>query len=441
MTLLTIASRGALRRWPSALRRSLPMLALALYACSDLTTVEAPDVTEPSALDNANGALVLRAGALSAFAQGVGQQAFFSGLMADEFADRNAGTFAADRRVVTQQNDGFYPYLNFSTARIGALTAIQALQRHNPTPAWRIGELFALLGYVEIIFAENLCSGVPLGQVVDGRPAYGPTLSRSEILRESLAHFDSAALYSTANDSIANLVRIGRARALLDSGNFAAAGAAAAGVPPSYRHDVVFGATTLGTNIVFRNLAQLRLATVSNVEGVNGLPFVAANDPRVPTQNLGAGQGGTIHTFLRYTSLTSPIRLASGVEAALIRAEAALRAGDITAWAGLLNTLRQTAITPAMPALTADSTTAASATLRHNVMFRERAFWMYLTGHRIGDLRRLVRQYGRAEESVYPTGAYHKQGLTRGGQAALRVPQPEENNPNYQPAACTQDTP
>jgi len=74
-------------------------------------------------------------------------------------------------------------------------------------------------------------------------------------------------------------------------------------------------------------------------------------------------------------------------------------------------------------------------------MFRERAFWMYLTGHRLGDLRRLVRQYGRGEESVYPTGAYHKQGLTRGGQAALRVPQPEENNPKYQPAACTQDTP
>ena len=72
---------------------------------------------------------------------------------------------------------------------------------------------------------------------------------------------------------------------------------------------------------------------------------------------------------------------------------------------------------------------------------RERAFWFYLTAHRLGDLRRLVNQYGRAKESVYPTGAYHKQGLTRGTQATLIVPHQEENNPNYQASACTVNTP
>ena len=81
-------------------------------------------------------------------------------------------------------------------------------------------------------------------------------------------------------------------------------------------------------------------------------------------------------------------------------------------------------------------TDPGTATGRVDLHFRERAFWFYLTAHRLGDLRRLVRQYGRAIESVYPTGAYHKQGLTRGTQATLRVPQVEQNNPNYDPAAC-----
>ena len=69
-------------------------------------------------------------------------------------------------------------------------------------------------------------------------------------------------------------------------------------------------------------------------------------------------------------------------------------------------------------------------------MFRERAFWFYLTAHRLGDLRRMVRQYGLDAESVFPTGAYHKQGLTRGTQVTFVIPQPEENNPEFDASAC-----
>jgi hypothetical protein len=56
----------------------------------------------------------------------------------------------------------------------------------------------------------------------------------------------------------------------------------------------------------------------------------------------------------------------------------------------------------ALPALT----DPGSADARVNLLFQERAFWMYLTGHRLGDLRRLVRQYGRGAETVFPTGNY-----------------------------------
>ncbi len=43
---------------------------------------------------------------------------------------------------------------------------------------------------------------------------------------------------------------------------------------------------------------------------------------------------------------------------------------------------------------------------------RERAFWLFGTAHRLSDLRRLVRQYGRSQDAVFPTGPY-----TNGNQA------------------------
>ena len=49
----------------------------------------------------------------------------------------------------------------------------------------------------------------------------------------------------------------------------------------------------------------------------------------------------------------------------------------------------------------------------------------------MGDLRRLIRQYGRAPESVFPTGPYHKDNLTRGTDVNIIIPISEENNPNF----------
>jgi hypothetical protein len=133
--------------------------------------------------------------------------------------------------------------------------------------------------------------------------------------------------------------------------------------------------------------------------------------------------------FAKYATSSDPVTEASGIEARLIEAEAALPT-DPGTWLAKLNEARATI--PALGDLADPGTDAA----RVDLTFRERAFWLYMTGHRLGDLRRLVRQHGRAAESVYPTGSYHKQGLTRGTQVTWVVPQHEENNPNYNPAAC-----
>ena len=59
---------------------------------------------------------------------------------------------------------------------------------------------------------------------------------------------------------------------------------------------------------------------------------------------------------------------------------------------------------------------------------------MYLTAHRVGDLRRLVRQYGRNSETVWPTGAYFKGGVYGTDQNLIPMGT-ELTNPNW--TACT----
>jgi hypothetical protein len=119
-----------------------------------------------------------------------------------------------------------------------------------------------------------------------------------------------------------------------------------------------------------------------------------------------------------------PVVAASGIEARLIEAEAALRAGNATLWLEKLNAARATRTD--LPPLADPGEDVA----RVNLTFYERAFWMFGTGHRLGDLRRLVRQYGRQTEAVFPTGAFPKGG-TYGTDAFLPISFDEQNNPNF----------
>jgi len=66
---------------------------------------------------------------------------------------------------------------------------------------------------------------------------------------------------------------------------------------------------------------------------------------------------------------------------------------------------------------------------------------MYATGHRLGDMRRLLRApYSRARNTVFPIGPYPK-GDNYGLQVNIPVSFSETNNPNYDPAACSATTP
>ena len=121
-------------------------------------------------------------------------------------------------------------------------------------------------------------------------------------------------------------------------------------------------------------------------------------------------------------------------------AEAALKGNnDIAGMMAILNTLRTTpqnlgpatgyGNTPVMAALPAPTTTADAV----NLLFRERAFWTFSRGQRLGDLRRLIRLYGRAADGsdTFPTGPFFKGG-TYGADVNFPVTVDEQNNPQWQ---------
>jgi hypothetical protein len=167
----------------------------------------------------------------------------------------------------------------------------------------------------------------------------------------------------------------------------------------------------------------------STPKGQNGLDWSADPRPAVqPFLRIGADGSTPIYPPGVPWSLTddSPVPLATGQEARLIEAEASLRAGDAS-WLPILNALRAgSAFALQLPPLTDPGTTAS----RVDILFRERAMWMYLTGHRLGDLRRLVRQYGRSQDQVFPTGPYPKGGEF-GSDVNITPPYAERNNPTY----------
>ena len=402
----------------------------AMIGCSSLTDIDTRDVLEPDRLNSQTGALTLRAGAITRFTEAFvlptddRGQVGASGAMSDEFTLTFNNRFSDMRIIANPFDASFTGEPRIHQARMTLQQAISAMQGFAPTPPSRIGHLFALLGYTEIFLAESMCSGIALSSIVDLVPQPAPASTTVQVLERAIAHFDSALSYAADSARIMNLARVGKGRALLNLARFTDAAAAVNLVPTSYSYATEHSAS-VQQNFLFSAMNTNRSVSVSDREGGNGLDFRSANDPRVPTRLIGKGVDGITdaYAFTKFTSVASPVVLASGIEARLIEAELQLSQGNASAMLARLNELRTT--TPGLAPLALPTTTAAQVDL----LFRERAFWMYATGHRQGDLRRLVRQYGRNKESVFPTGPY-RAGLFYGDAVAFAPAPSEQNNPN-----------
>jgi hypothetical protein len=416
-------------------------LAGGLAGCGALD-VSDPTTIEDDELNDAAGAELLRGAALRTLAEVVDDGAFLGGLLADEFLNDTPvwaapGTWpdeALDRRESQQYESmdaiSINIYRRWQEVRRAAIAALSKAQAYAPA---RVSEMFAVRGFVTLRLAEDFCPGFPLHGVVDFKVVYGPPLSTEEALAKALADLDSAVAYAADSARVLNLARVWQGRTLLALGRFEEAGSAVAGVPTDYFADAEYSTAVdpllFQNRLAFDNTAQ----GVADKEGGNGLDFASAGDPRVQLDTLGLAVDGVtpITSPAKYSTPEAPFRLASGLEARLIQAEAALRA-DNPQWLTILNDLRANAIAPAMPALADPDTDAA----REDLLFRERAFWLFATGHRLADLRRLMQFYGRSAESVFPAGAYRLGGAYG---TATSIPFPAEGEQSFNPAVtgCT----
>lgn len=418
-------------------------------ACADLTRVQAPDVVQRPDLASAAGAIAFFNGAVGSFngvfgsaGSNAGPFVTYTGLLSDELTAAGIlqGGVQFDQHVLTEASGSFGVYGNLQLSRIHQLQTLSVLKQVLPAQRWRIGQIYGLLAHLETMLGETMCSGVPLSSLAGNfAPVYGAPLTTTQLFEAALVNFDSAIVYATDSSRILNMARLGRGRTLLNLNRPADAAAAVSAVPTNavFVTDHTTGTPTQNT-VAVRFLTQ-RYQSIADNEGSNGLNFVSANDPRIAAVTVGLGLDGTTTVYrpARLSGVTSPNILAHGTAARLIEAEAALAADDVTLFMAKLNELRTTAIAPAMTTL-ADPGTPDS---RVDLLFRERAFWLFLTGHRNGDMRRLVRHYGRAPAAVYPIGSY-KYGSTFGEDLTVPIDQSEiTNNPLMNGTGCLDRNP
>jgi len=411
-------------------------------ACHGLLDVSNPTLIRDQDIANSNGANARRLDVAGAFSDFSPSLAIDVALITDEWVfDKPTGLFDyLDKR----DSQGFENAVGTRDNHLGqwdnifyrasiAIPPIRAYAADSVRGDY-LAQVYAIRGYAALQIAEDICPGFPLNDVsADNRPIFSGPLTSDSAVALASTQFDSAIKFVHDSARFATLARVGKGRALLDQGKYAEI---AAVVSPVATGDVY---QTEGiTNALYSQMSRWSRGganrAVGQREGGNGQPF-ASHDPRIPLAFGGVSATNpaeSLYFSRKYTGTTSPVTLASGIEARLMEAEAALHAGDPN-WIAILNTLRADDVTPALPPLTDPGTADA----RVDLLYSERAFWLYNTGRRLGDLRRLIRNYGRGAETVFPTGAFPSGG-TYG--TATSIPfilaSQQQSNPNIT-SGCT----
>jgi hypothetical protein len=468
---MTPTSHGP--RWPRRIVRSAAMAAACLLgAAACQQEVTNPSIITPGTIGSPSALPTIRDAALGDFAlaytgsgadgsQGIEGVIMYSGLLSDELI--NSETFPTrievDRRSISLTNsDVTLWFRNLQRSRASAEFAVQEYRKLAPDTTTQPGlsEMLSLSGYTYLFLAENWCSGVPVSTILpDGTLQFGKPLATGALLDTAASRFTQALnaagtlTAGAAKTQDIDLASVGLGRTILDSSSsaagFTAAAAAVAAVPTSYVYDIYHSNNNSREwNGIYTAMPYAKRYAVADAEGTNpfnALHFVSSPDPRDPVYRTGNGFDGTTPQWNdgRFLSASDPDPLATGAEARLIEAEAALANADTATMLARLNALRASppsyfapvggTIAPMAPLVT----TGLTSSQVQDLLFTEREHWLLDSGHRLGDLRRLSHAtgfYKRNPDTVFPTGAYFKGG-NYGTDTNFPVPFDETNNPNF----------
>jgi hypothetical protein len=429
-----------------------------------ITQVTDPDIFNTADYNTPAGATPLRIGVIAnfttAFDGGTDSYVTMSGNLADEMlaSDTFDGRLTINARNSAEVNSEMEAvYRNMQRARSGAARAAAIIATTTPDSTVNRGELYMYLGYSEMLLGEGWCSGVPFSSEDGQTQTFGDPLPTDEIMARAAAHFDTALTLVGAATTPAALrvkygAQIGKGRALLNRGQFAQAATAVSGVPTSYLLNTGHSANS-STNGQWSGTTSgnSRYKLVSG-EGGNGLPFLGqtfAQDARIEwsaSTRVGfSGQFTQLPNQNKFSQYGDGV-VTTGAEARLIELEAQLQTDDQPtrdAVFASLNTLRTsgapiggrtgaTAVT--VPAMGGSAPTTKAAAI--DLLYKERGFWFWITGHRLGDMRRLITVYQRDAETVFPTGpmatATSPIPGNYGTSTSVTIPFSERNNPKFQ---------
>jgi hypothetical protein len=362
------------------LRAATVGLVSTLAACK--MDVVNPGVIDASAFDPSGDAATLSLSAQSnfykAYTGSVYWSAFFSG-EAIVGAVRQE-TNDVGRRVATSSTSDVgnaWGTLQRSLATNDLVT--QTLSKGpNAASDINLARAYMNSGFSLVLLAETYCQGTIL---------VGPPLTPAQMLDSAIVRFKQAVTVGAAaaaanvaeGTKVVNASNVGLARASLQKKDYANASTYAALVPAAFVYNAVTvddaSNRALGNATYSYDIAG-RLIVVPDA-------YRALNDPRVAWRDAGnkaQDTGLQYYQQLKYTGYATPIRVASGLEASYIAAEAQLGAGNPAAAVALI-AARRTA--NSQPAFTGTGNAAILAELMNQ---RAREFWLEMK--HLGDWQR-----------------------------------------------------
>jgi len=398
---------------------------LSITGCTDsFFTITDPDELQASAIDPEADGPALARSAFQNLADAYGNVALYVAWWAyearvgDTFPTRNEfGRRFIDDTNGTLNTEGWSPLV------LAASTGEQSVGILQEVGGLPLAIAAFTEGYALVLMAETFCEGT----VAADPSTPGPRMSTQELLdlaveRLTTANTQGKASGTDEGDQLATAAMVGIARAQLQAGNKSAAAAAAAQVPADFEFDLKYVDDAANRGRLGNNLWNFTTARTSLVVPPEYIAMADAGDPRISYEDAGKLAQDSELEFIKqqkFTGYGSPIRLASGLEARYIAAEAS---GSMTDQLALINERR------AVGNQGDFSSSDPAAVFSELMEQRVRDFW--LEGKKMGDYRR----NGDAVPYFLPDNSeYYKSGVGNvGTQKCWPVPDVEKRtNPNF----------